>query len=113
MRSSALRPLWAHSTWNPLLSKRRERRSRFASSSSTTRTVAVSVMLFPQGHQTAHFRQQRGEFNGLGLEFIAAGGEGVLTIASHGMRGKSNHRDRLSTRIRFENARGLPPVEHG
>ena len=39
------------------------------------------------------FCEQAGEIDGLGVEVVAAGGDGLLAVAGHGMRGERDHRD--------------------
>ena len=57
--------------------------------------------------------EQPGEVDGFGVEVVAAGVEGFLAVAHHGVRGKGDDRNRRGHRFRLQALRTLPAVDVG
>src|SRR5262249_14688773 len=87
-------PQYSAATTNPALPSRKKRRRAVVN-------TGASVMVLPPSRaglpvqQGLDLRQEPGQLHRLGVVVVAAGLQGLLAVAGHGVGGQGDHRDGL------------------
>src|SRR5262249_50112759 len=83
-------PRYRAATTSPMLPRKKNVRRAVATAG---KSPARSAMRRPPAEQPLDLAEQAGELDRLGVILVAAGGEGLLAVAGHGVGGQGDHRD--------------------